>query len=359
MEVQTLPLGRQFQTIKPMSDTTTSTDTPPPESQELAKSQGPKTIIAMGDTGIKLGTFDDLARFSRVIALSGFAPKGMNMEAIFVAIQMGLELGISPMAALQSIAVINGRPSLYGDMQLALVNASGLCEEFEEWFEDKNGRLARNPQDFTDDVCGVACVKRKGRKGQEYSFSVADARRAKLWGKAGPWSEYPQRMLRFRARAFLLRDVFGDVLKGMKSAEEMGDEPIVTVRDIVPLSPTSEFQQSQSRLGESSQTFHSSMSAPAPVAEPRPRGNKKAKIEPQETPPLPLEDPKTESELQVLQRLMGERGLTEEEMLAAAVKSKMPVGVTLAQSNPESIKLMIESIDGFLEFIEAKIRKTK
>lgn len=344
------------------STSTTTEVQPPIESQELAKSKEPKTIIAMGDTGIRLGTFDDLARFSKVIYSSGFAPKGMNPEAIFVAIQMGLELGISPMAALQSIAVINGRPSLYGDMQLALVNASGLCEEFEEWFEDKSGRLARNPQDFTDDVAGVSCVKRKGRKQQEYSFSVADARRAKLWGKAGPWSEHPQRMLRFRARAFLLRDVFGDVLKGMKSAEEMGDEPVVTVRDVttfggahhgksLALEAVKEIAQD---AGIEIQTIGPK---DTPAVEPRPRGGKKAKPVEQETPPLPPDRPETEVEL--LHRLIKERGVSEVEIILAAKQAKLNPPATIAEFGPDLLSTIIDGIDDWCKWAQEKIRAKK
>lgn len=59
----------------------------------------------------------------------------------------------------------------------------------------------------------------------ERTFSEAAARRANLWGKSGPWQQYPERMLQMRARAFALRDVFCDVLRGLGSAEEQGDIP--------------------------------------------------------------------------------------------------------------------------------------
>jgi hypothetical protein len=56
-------------------------------------------------------------------------------------------------------------------------------------------------------------------------FSVADARAASLWGKAGPWKQYPQRMLQMRARGFALRDDFADLLRGVMSAGEARDIP--------------------------------------------------------------------------------------------------------------------------------------
>jgi len=56
-------------------------------------------------------------------------------------------------------------------------------------------------------------------------FSMADAARAGLKGKSGPWQQYPQRMLQMRARGFALRDAFPDVLRGLISAEVAMDIP--------------------------------------------------------------------------------------------------------------------------------------
>ena len=54
---------------------------------------------------------------------------------------------------------------------------------------------------------------------------MEDAKRAGLYGKQGPWQQYPKRMLQMRARAWALRDVFPDVLRGVHVAEEAQDLP--------------------------------------------------------------------------------------------------------------------------------------
>ncbi len=187
-------------------------------STALAESNSSLTVAR---NGIQLNSLDDIWRFAQMVAKSGLAPKGLQTaEAITVAIQMGFEVGLSAMASLQNIAVINGRPSLWGDAQLAVVRATGELEEFAEWYEFAGSKLARNPDHFQDGVCCVCRVKRRGFELVEQSFSVADAKQAKLWSKAGPWTEYPARMLKFRARSFALRDSFGDALRGLLSAEE-------------------------------------------------------------------------------------------------------------------------------------------
>lgn len=178
---------------------------------------------AFDNQGIILSNFDDLVRFANAVAESGLAPANMkSAQAIAVAIQMGLEVGLTPMAALQNVAVVNGRPTLWGDAQLAVCRGSGEMDEFQEFFEVGGQRVARRPTELSDDVTAVCRVVRRGIECVE-TFSVADAKKAKLWGKQGPWSQYPHRMLKYRARGFALRDTFGDRLRGFRSAEEMGD----------------------------------------------------------------------------------------------------------------------------------------
>ena len=185
-----------------------------------------KTPINFGAQGVKLASLEDAFRFANAIVASGFAPRGMEKpESVLVAIQLGAELGLTPMAALQNTAVINGRPAIYGDAALALVRASGLLESFAE---EEVGEAGKDSFGIR-----VTAVRRDGSESSE-AFTIADAKTAKLWGKAGPWTDYPKRMLKFRARGFVLRDVFGDVLKGLRTVEEVRDFP--EERNITPLS---------------------------------------------------------------------------------------------------------------------------
>ena len=72
---------------------------------------------------------------------------------------------------------------------------------------------------------------RRGQPPERRTFSVADAKRAKLWFKAGPWTTYPDRMPQMRARGFAIRDTFPDALRGVITAEEAQDHP-TEVRDV-------------------------------------------------------------------------------------------------------------------------------
>lgn len=167
--------------------------------------------------GFAPATLTEAIQFSDMLANSSMVPKAYQgkPQDILVCVQWGYEMGLAPMQALQNIAVINGKPSVYGDTALALVQASPVCEDVQEYFEDEG----------TPNPVAVCVAKRKNRSPVTVRFSVEDARRAGLWGKQGPWQAYPKRMMQMRARGFALRDAFPDVLKGLITAEEAQDYP--------------------------------------------------------------------------------------------------------------------------------------
>jgi hypothetical protein len=151
------------------------------------------------------------------VAASEFAPKDFKNkpESCLLAIQHGSEVGLSPMQSLQSIAVINGRPTIWGDAALALVQSCPVCEYVREYMEGEG-----------DSLTAVCEAKRQGYPSPSVSrFSVADAKKAGLWGKSGPWTQYASRMLQLRARGFALRNAFADALRGLVTAEEAQDYP--------------------------------------------------------------------------------------------------------------------------------------
>ncbi len=229
---------------------------------------------AVSKTGIVLSTMDEIWRFSETVIASGMAPKGIsNPSAATIIIQMGMELGLPPMASLQNIAAINGRPSIWGDAMLGLVRATGELEEFTEWFEHKGTKLDRSPIEFPDDLMAVCRVKRRGYDAAEASFSVADAKRAKLWGKQGPWTEYTARMLKVRARSFGLRDEFGDALRGLYTAEEELDLPM---RNVTPATPPSD-PYNDPRLAQSKPE----VTTDAPPVKKTAKAQQKAAVEPE------------------------------------------------------------------------------
>lgn len=164
---------------------------------------------------IKPGSLSEAMDMATILARSGMVPpcyKG-KPEDTLVAMLMGSELGLNPIQSLQNIAVINNRPSIYGDALAALVQNHPAFGGIKESFDDAT-------------MTASCTVWRKGGEPHTQTFSQADATTAKLWGKAGPWTQYPKRMLQMRARGFALRSQFADALAGLITREEAEDLPM-------------------------------------------------------------------------------------------------------------------------------------
>jgi len=162
--------------------------------------------------------FEQAMYIAKIISRSDLAPKDFKNkpENCLVAIEMGKDLGLKPMQAIQNIAVINGRPCIWGDAALAVLQSHPDFEYIDESVEN-----------------GVATckIKRKGNPEVIRTFSESDAKKAGLFGKSGPWTNYPKRMLQLRARGFASRDSFADALKGINFREEVEDYATKKIKD--------------------------------------------------------------------------------------------------------------------------------
>lgn len=197
-------------------------------------------------------TFQDLLKLGEMMAGSDLVPNGYKGKAgnCVLAMQMGAELGLPPMQAVQSIAVINGKPGLYGDVGKALLRSRG-CDIIENTIEERK-------------KTGVAScrIKRKGQEDVVATFSIDDAKTAKLWGKQGPWTEYPYNQMGWRAFWFAARAAAADILKGLGGREEILDIDPERVIEATVTQPT--------RASEAAQPTAAAPAAPEPAAPPAP-----------------------------------------------------------------------------------------
>jgi hypothetical protein len=214
---------------------------------------GPAGTVPMG---LMPSTLEDGWRLAQLLAKSGLVPEDFRgkPENVLVALQLGAEVGFPPMQALQSIAIINGRPSIWGDGFLALlinsrpyrshdeyfevavlqdvneVGADGKVHTVKKWIMERREGLV--VEDWKrDDTAAVCSFWRKDRPNPTtVRFTVGQAKKAGLLSKSGTWQTYPDRMLKMRARSWAGRDAFPDVLRGLSTAEESGD----VVMDVPP-----------------------------------------------------------------------------------------------------------------------------
>ena len=150
-------------------------------------------------------------QMASVLCKSGLIPSGLNTpEKVFVALQWGHELGLSPMVAVNNVAVINGKPTLSADIMSAVVKRSPEYGGI-KWIEMSD----------TKAECEITRILPNGEKEVQRScFTMDDAVKAGLAGR-DVWKKYPRRMLKHRCLSYGLKDVFPDLLAGLYDPEEM------------------------------------------------------------------------------------------------------------------------------------------
>ena len=212
------------------------------------------TIIHQQSQGIMdFSRFENAWKACEFIAGSSFCPKDFRNKPgdVLCAIQYGTEIGLQPMQALQNVAVINGKPCVYGDTLLALCQSSPECEYIHEEYEEHS-------------ETAICKVKRKNHPEIVRKFSKQDADSAGLLKREGPWRTYTKRMMQMRARGFALRDAFAFLLRGIITAEEARDypEPQKQFQKITPINNSiPAIEQSQEMSAETKHRLLSLMDA--------------------------------------------------------------------------------------------------
>jgi len=174
--------------------------------------------LATGSFDIK--TMDDAYRFGKFVLDAGFFPAFKKPTQVVVALQIAKDSNVPFSLVAQNIAFINGRATMYGDALVGVAHASGRMEDFVETIEGKD-----------DNRVAVCTATVKGIKTPiARTFSVKDAKLARLWGKKGPWVDYPERMLQMRARSWALRDA--GLTGGIVAREEVMDYPEGATRQV-------------------------------------------------------------------------------------------------------------------------------
>ena len=206
-----------------------------PVAANLPKPRLP-AIMANEKKYLEANDLDSRYRLASAFYRSGMVPKSYKDAAsVFAGMELALELGLKPFTALKNIAVINGNPSLWGDLPLSLCRRSGLLEKITEILLDKEyNEINWRNKNLNAEIFAAVCITR--RKGAdtdlETVFTMDMAKNAGLLGKDNVWKTYPRRMIQMRARSQNLKDNFGDVLLGIEIAEY--DHNFLPMKDVTP-----------------------------------------------------------------------------------------------------------------------------
>jgi hypothetical protein len=172
----------------------------------------------MNGTDLVRLNVDEMARVAKALAQSQRFGQ-LSIEAAFVSVLAGQELGIPPFAAITGIHVIQGKPVLGAGILAGLVKASPKYDY--------------RVQKHDDNECIIAFFEGGDHVGDS-SFSMSDAKRAGLVKANGPWVTFPRNMLFARAMSNGVAWFCADLTAGRVYVEgEIEEPPPPPVRDVV------------------------------------------------------------------------------------------------------------------------------
>lgn len=218
-------------------------------------------------------TFESGQRMAKALSESSLVPQDYrnNIANTMIALEMAQRTGSSPMAVMQNMHVIHGRPSWSSQFVIAALNSCGR-------FSPLRFRVTGTGDDET--CVAFAIDKSTGEELEGPAVSIRMAKEEGWYGKNGSkWKTMPQLMLRYRSAKFFGNLYAPDILMGMSTEEE--------AEDIAPQRP------SQGRTFTSSEPVTGEVidAEPVPEPEPAPGPRQRKKPEPQpDIPPAPPAD---------------------------------------------------------------------
>lgn len=191
-------------------------DTPAEQVAEPTPTPGAEVVQFRGRNALSAKV-----AYAKTLADSGLLPKQYQRQPanVLYACEFGEMLGISPMAAITGIHVIEGKPTASAALLSALVRRAGHKLRVTGNDKEATAEIVRSDDpDFTF----------------RSTWTIERAKQANLLNKT-VWKQYPAAMLKARAITEVARDACEEALSGVHyTPEEFGDYD----EDGAPVGPT-------------------------------------------------------------------------------------------------------------------------
>lgn len=195
-----------------MTDSTTGR---PPEN-------GDGALVTAKEGSLSFHAGMSLGQLAKTIAGSGCFGRDANPYVVAVKILAGHEIGLGPIEAMRGLHLFDGKIELGSAAMSSKIKGSGFFD-FEVASLDETG-------------CVLKAFEKSQRTGEwqqlpDVSFTMAEAKRANLTGKKGPWQTYPADMCFARAIARFFRRYCPHLAGGAVYAEgevstDLAQEPL-------------------------------------------------------------------------------------------------------------------------------------
>lgn len=179
----------------------------------------PQSIQQSNSAFSNINNFESAQRMALALCSSDLVPEQYRgkdkIGNALIALEMSQRIGASPLAVMQNLNIIHGRPAWSSSFIIAALNTCGR-------FSPLRFRVEGTGESAT---CVAWAYDRSGGEileGPQASIAMA---KAEGWFQknGSKWRTMPDLMLRYRAAAFFGRLYAPDVLNGMHTADEVED----------------------------------------------------------------------------------------------------------------------------------------
>jgi len=162
-------------------------------------------------------TFEHAQRVAKMLSQSALIPKEFqnNIQNTMIALEMANRIGASPLAVMQNLYIVHGKPSWSSTFIIAAINSSQRFEPLRF--------------DVTGEGDNLKCIAWTTEKGKEHRIEgppvTLKMAKAEGWvDKTGSkWKTMPELMIRYRSAAFFGRLYTPEIMMGMQTKEEIMD----------------------------------------------------------------------------------------------------------------------------------------
>lgn len=168
--------------------------------------------------------FEQAQRMAKLLTSSSIVPQTYrdNIADSVIALEMANRIGANPLAVMQNLYIVHGRPAWSSQFLISCINASGKFSPLRYKMEGDKG---------TDTWgCVAWAVDKSGERLEGPEVTIATAKAEGWFQKNGSkWKTMPELMLRYRAATLFARLYAPELTMGIQTDDEVIDiSPVVT-----------------------------------------------------------------------------------------------------------------------------------
>lgn len=180
--------------------------------------------------------FVQLQRMAKLFNCSSMVPPTfqgeINLGNAVIALDMAIRMKANPLAVMQNIYIVHGRPAWSAQFLIATLNKSGRFSALRYQFQGQEGEDSWGCR-----ACATELATGETLEGPLITISLAKkegwySKKDKNGKETSKWQTMPELMLRYRAASWFVRAYAPEIAMGLPEAEELRETIDITPQEI-------------------------------------------------------------------------------------------------------------------------------